>query len=169
METAAALAILAAPFVALIVLVGWRLGAEVVRRLRDDRPAALTSEALREALQSWAGDAPGAAGQHDRDEPTSDSGLPRESDVSPVPAAEGGSHLAQQPGEGPIPKDVVPPPPMTAGGRGRCPACSAPITTNDERCPSCDIAFVADGPQKWTAAPVGPADGIYLPPTEVGE
>jgi hypothetical protein len=168
-EIVAALAILAAPFVALFVLVGWRLGTEVVRQMRDDRSAALTSEALREALQRWAGDAPEAPGQHHRDEATPDSGLPQAPDAPPVPAAEGGSHLPQQPGKGPIPEGVVPPPPTTAGGRSRCPACSAPITANDERCPSCDISFISDGPQKWTAAPVGPADGIYRPPTEAGE
>src|SRR5262245_23282393 len=136
MEVGAALAILAAPFVALIVLVGWRLGAEFVRQMRDSRSAALASEALREALQSWARDAPEATGQHYRDESTLDSALAQGPDASPVPAAEGGSHLPQQPGEGPIPKDVDPPPPMKAGGRSRCPACSAPITANDERCPS---------------------------------
>ncbi len=31
------------------------------------------------------------------------------------------------------------------------------IRVDDERCPSCDIAFVADGSQKWTLGAVGPA------------
>lgn len=54
-----------------------------------------------------------------------------------------------------------------SANRSRCAACGAIITANDERCPSCDIAFVADGSQKWTLGTVGPADGIYLPSTEV--
>lgn len=50
--------------------------------------------------------------------------------------------------------------------QSRCPACGATITANDEKCPSCEIAFVADGSRRWTLRNVGPADGIYLPPTE---
>jgi hypothetical protein len=53
--------------------------------------------------------------------------------------------------------------------RSRCPACGALITALDERCPSCEIAFVADGSQKWTLGTVGPVDGICLPPTEIRE
>lgn len=56
-----------------------------------------------------------------------------------------------------------------AAARSYCPACGAIITANDERCPSCDIAFVADGSQKWTLGAVGPADGIFLPPTDFSE
>jgi hypothetical protein len=51
----------------------------------------------------------------------------------------------------------------------RCPACGASITANDERCPSCDIRFVAYGSQKWRPKTVEPADGIYRPSTEVSE
>jgi hypothetical protein len=53
--------------------------------------------------------------------------------------------------------------------RSRCPACAAPITAYDERCPSCGIAFVADGLPGWGQKAVGPADGIWSPPTEVSE
>src|SRR5262249_26053979 len=53
--------------------------------------------------------------------------------------------------------------------RTRCPACAAPITAYDERCPSCGIAFVADGLPGWGQKAVGPADGIWSPPTEVSE
>jgi hypothetical protein len=67
------------------------------------------------------------------------------------------------------PNEKVTPSLTTTVNRSRCPACGATITANDERCPSCDIAFVAEGSQKWTLGAVGPADGIYLPPTEVRE
>jgi hypothetical protein len=67
------------------------------------------------------------------------------------------------------PRDVVTPSPRKAGQRLHCPACSAPITEKDERCPSCDIAFISDGSQGWRLPAVGPADGIYLPPTDVRE
>jgi len=60
--------------------------------------------------------------------------------------------------------------PLTnAANASCCPACGASITANDERCPSCDICFVADGSPKWTPKAVGPSDGIYLPSTEVSK
>jgi hypothetical protein len=166
MDLVAALTILAAPFVAVIVLVGWRLGRDVVRQMRDNPHAALTSETVREALQHWTGD---ELAPHDGDEQVPGSGLTRESDDPPGPQAEGGPHLTQQPGGGPVPTDMVAPSLVKAAEHRRCPACSAPITVNDDRCPSCDISFISDGSQMWTLSAVGPADGICLPPTEVGE
>jgi len=81
----------------------------------------------------------------------------------------GNAWLIQQPEP-----DLHPPqngtPPLTNAANGSCcPACGASITENDERCPSCDICFVADGSQKWTLKAVGPLDGIYLPPTRVSK
>jgi Protein of unknown function (DUF2500) len=67
------------------------------------------------------------------------------------------------------PKENVTPVLMNAADRCFCPACGAIITANDESCPSCEISFVAEGSQKWTLGTVGPADGIYRPPTEVSE
>ena len=55
----------------------------------------------------------------------------------------------------------------SASGRSRCPACGETITVHDDRCPSCEIAFVADGLQRWTLGNVGPPDGICAPPTDV--
>jgi hypothetical protein len=83
--------------------------------------------------------------------------------VGEKPAEEGMSHLSQQL------KENVTPSLMSAADQSRCPACGAIITANDELCPSCEIAFVADGSQKWTLGPVGPADGIYRPHTEISE
>jgi hypothetical protein len=80
----------------------------------------------------------------------------RRVDEPPLPSAEADWRLTQQPA-------------LRETDRSRCPACAAIITANDERCPSCDITFVADGSPKWTPGTVGPADGIYLPPTEVSE
>lgn len=77
--------------------------------------------------------------------------------------------LTQQPEPDSQPSENVTPSRTPARSRSRCAACGAIITANDERCPSCDIAFVADGSQKWTLGAVGPADGIYLPPTQVRE
>jgi ribosomal protein S27AE len=64
---------------------------------------------------------------------------------------------------------------MNAADQSRCPACGESITAKDASCPSCGISFVADissvvdGLQKWTPRTVGPADGIYLPLTDVSE
>jgi hypothetical protein len=88
---------------------------------------------------------------------------------SPLPSGDGNSRLTQQSGPDPEPNDSVTLSPTNAADRSLCPACGAIITANDERCPSCEIAFVTDGSQKWTLPAVGPADGIYLPSTEVRE
>ncbi|HZV07802.1 MAG TPA: hypothetical protein VE999_22140 [Gemmataceae bacterium] len=86
---------------------------------------------------------------------------------SPLPSGDENSRLTQQPGPHPEPNESVTRSPTNPADRSHCPACGASITANDERCPSCEIAFVADGSQKWTLPAVGPADGIFLPPTEV--
>ena len=75
----------------------------------------------------------------------------------------------QQPEPNFQPNENVTPSLTTKRNRSRCAACGAIITATDERCPSCDIAFVTDGSQKWTLGAVGPADGIFLPPREIRE
>src|SRR5262249_22804506 len=126
-------------------------------------------ETVREALQRWSRDAPDSPAQRDGDEPIPGPGLTQEPDGSAVPPAEGASDLTQQPGRGPVPMDPVSPSPVRPADRSRCPACSALITAKDERCPCCDISFISDGSHDWTLSAVGPADGICLPPSEVGE
>jgi len=86
--------------------------------------------------------------------------------ASPSPT-DGDTRLTQQPEPDPKPEEQLTDSPSSAADRSRCPACGASITANDESCPSCKIAFVADGPQKWTLGPVGPADAIYRPTTEI--
>lgn len=86
-----------------------------------------------------------------------------------LPSADGDPWLTQQSEPDPKLNEDVSLSLTNAADRSRCPACGATITANDERCPSCEIAFVADGSQKWTLGTVGPADGIYLPPTEVSK
>jgi hypothetical protein len=78
------------------------------------------------------------------------------------------SRLTQQPESALESGEAVTASPVKAD-RSRCPACAAPITAYDERCPSCEIAFVADGLPGWGPKAVGPADGIWSPPTEVSE
>jgi hypothetical protein len=92
----------------------------------------------------------------------------RWADERPLPSTEGKSWLTQPE---PAPKMVenVTTSLTNTAVQSHCPACGAPITANDESCPSCEIAFVADGLQKWTPGTGAPADGIYRPPTEVGE
>lgn len=85
-----------------------------------------------------------------------------------LPSTDGNSRLTQ-PELDPKPKQNVTPSLTNAADRSRCPACGAIITANDESCPSCEIRFVADGSRKWKLGTVGPADAIYLPPTEVRE
>ncbi len=87
----------------------------------------------------------------------------------PVSSEETDSRLSQQPDPAPDPQEGVTASPTNAAGRSHCPACAASITAKDERCPSCDICFVADGSQTWSLGAVGPADGIWLPPNEVSE
>ena len=92
----------------------------------------------------------------------------RLADEPPVSSAEGDARLTRQLEPEPNPNEAVTPFP-TKVDQGRCPACDALITPNDEICPSCEISFVADGSQYWKPRTVGPADGIYSPPTEVSE
>jgi hypothetical protein len=77
--------------------------------------------------------------------------------------------MTQQPEPDSKSKENVTPTLTNAANQSCCPACGAIITPNDEVCPSCEISFIADGSQKWTLGTVGPADGIFLPPTEVIE
>src|SRR5579872_4637880 len=88
-------------------------------------------------------------------------------DEPPVLSVEADLRLTQQPKPDLKPNEAVTPFPTKAGDRSCCPACGAFITAHDESCPSCEISFIADGSQTWTPGTVGPADGIYLPPTEV--
>lgn len=88
---------------------------------------------------------------------------------APLPSADGNSWLIQQPKPHPKSKENVTGSLTNEANPNHCPACGAIITSYDERCPSCEIAFVADGSRKWTLGTVGPADGIYRPPTEVSE
>jgi hypothetical protein len=90
-------------------------------------------------------------------------------DGPPLPATDRDSRLTQQRKPAPRPEEHVTPSLTNAAGPGHCPACGALITAEDERCPSCEICFVADGSQKWTLGPLGPADGIYRSSTEVSE
>jgi hypothetical protein len=76
-------------------------------------------------------------------------------------------NMTQQPGPDTKPKENVTPTLTNAANQSRCPACGAIITPNDEVCPSCEICFIADGSQKWMLGTVGPADGIFLPSTEI--
>lgn len=80
-----------------------------------------------------------------------------------------GQQMTQQPEPHSKPNENVTRFLTNTADRSRCPACGAIITAYDERCPSCDIAFVADGTQKWTLGAVGPADGIFQPPSEFHE
>jgi hypothetical protein len=91
----------------------------------------------------------------------------RLADEPPLPIADEDSWLTQQSEPDLERNENVTLSLTNAAPRSRCPACGAIITVHDERCPSCDIAFVADGSQQWTLGAVGPADGIFLPPTEV--
>jgi hypothetical protein len=93
----------------------------------------------------------------------------RLADDPPLPPTDGNSRLSQQPEAAPKREENVTPSLTNTVERSRCPACGALITANEESCPSCEIAFVADGSPKWTLGTVGPADGIYRPPTEVSE
>jgi hypothetical protein len=93
----------------------------------------------------------------------------RLADDPPLPPTDGNSRLSQQPEAAPKREENVTPSLTNTVERSRCPACGALITANDESCPSCEIAFVADGSPIWTLGTVGPADGIYRPPTEVSE
>ena len=90
-------------------------------------------------------------------------------DGLPLSATDVDSRLTQQPEPDPKPEEHVTESLTNAAVQSRCPACGASITANDESCPSCEISFVADGSPKWTLGTVGPADGIYRPPTEVSE
>jgi hypothetical protein len=81
----------------------------------------------------------------------------------------GNAWLIQKPEPELQPHENGTPPLTNVANVSCCPACGASITENDERCPSCAICFVADGSPKWTPKAVGPADGIYLPPTEVSK
>jgi hypothetical protein len=93
----------------------------------------------------------------------------RLADDPPLPPTDGNSRLSQQPEAAPKREENVTPSLTNTVERSRCPACGALITANEESCPSCEIAFVADGSPKWTLGTVGPADAIYRPPTEVSE
>ena len=93
----------------------------------------------------------------------------RLADEPAVSSAEGDARLTRQLEPDAKPIEAVTPFPTKAADQSRCPACDALITPNDESCPSCEISFVADGSQHWKPRTVGPADGIYLPPTEVSE
>lgn len=90
-------------------------------------------------------------------------------DEPPLPSADGDLWLIQQPEPDHKLKENVTPSLTSAADRSNCPACGAIITANDERCPSCEIAFIADGSQKWTLGTAGPADGIFLSPIEFRE
>lgn len=96
----------------------------------------------------------------------------RSAEESPLLSSDGNSWLTKQPEWDIEPMENVTSSLMNSADQSRCPACGASITANDERCPSCEIAFVTDGIslvtdgiQKWTPRAVGPADGIYRPPT----
>jgi hypothetical protein len=98
----------------------------------------------------------------------------RFTDESSLLSSVGNSWLTQQPETDTKPIENVTSSPKGSAGESRCPACGASITTNDERCPSCEISFVTDGISfvtdglhKWTPRTVGPADGIYRPPSEI--
>ncbi len=97
----------------------------------------------------------------------------RSADESSFLFADRDPWLTQQPEPVPKPIENVTTSPTNTADQSRCPACGANITVNDERCPSCEISFVTDGislvtdsVQKWAPRTVGPADGIFLPPTE---
>jgi hypothetical protein len=87
----------------------------------------------------------------------------------PRPTTETNPLLTQRPEPAPKPEEKLTASPRNAAGRSHCPACEALIMAYDERCPSCGIAFVADGLQGWTLGNAGPADGICRSPTDVSE
>ncbi len=91
-------------------------------------------------------------------------------------SADADSWLTQQPESNPEPMENVTSSPKRSAEQSSCPACGAAITASDERCTSCEISFVTDGTsfitdslQKWALRTVGPADGIFRPPTEFRE
>ena len=95
--------------------------------------------------------------------------LRRWADKSPASSAEEEARLTQRLEADPRPTETATSFPTKEGDRSYCPACGAFITAHDESCPSCEIVFVSDGSRTWTPGTVGPAEGIYRPPTEVSD
>jgi hypothetical protein len=109
-----------------------------------------------------------STGQDDASETPQDGEGQRSEDEFALPAEEGNQRLTQQEPP-PKPDENVTTSRRNTPGRSHCPACGEAITAYDERCPSCEITFVADGSKSWTLGNAGPADGICLPPTEISE
>ncbi len=133
--------------------------------LTDIAIAVIGAYFLIDALHKWSNHGTSAEGGEVRQR--SEDENHHLADEPSLPSADKDSGLAQQSEPNPELNENVTQSLTSAANRSNCPACGARITVHDERCPSCDIAFVADGSQQWTLGTVGPADGICLPPTEV--